>query len=320
MREIPISQEISQCTTLKKSYELCSEIQKMVLTLLKVDRRTIPREELSKFKGRLSLYSKLYNQAYDKYFLLRLTCLEEKPYVKVPEEFSELIKEYNWKKITGNCLPLKKTNYLKTELNIEKIMAQKSFFYRNDPQVVVDTQSLDLEVFLEKYSSQTKQEVLEKVWKENQKTIEQKVKDRVGVEKETEPLVAIAGKGKTSKKKETTTVDGVKIIAGKTVYEAPESEIKQAFKEIEKPKSTQKEVEKSESEPTKKLEEEVVEDSKLIKFKTLSTEERKKIIQEFLDAGVISVAKMRKSLISKNYLVSYDDIYSPYEAMKKVSK
>lgn len=352
MRTVPISTEIEQAVTLKHVYSLCIELKNLLLSKLQIDRRTIPKgSELQKYKGTLNLYCKLYNRAYDRFFELRKTCIEEKDYVKTPIEFDILVREYNWSKIAGTKTPIRKKNFFQTDLNIDE-MSTKSFFYRNDPEVVADASSMTEEEFIGKYITLTTEEVLKNVYKEigSKKTttpLDKKVGNRIGKESSEEPLVTLPTTGEPLKGEplvgkvvdfvfsdgglRTGTVIEVKgdriVIQGVgpkgNKYTVTSDKIVPKGFELEseggtitETKTTVKEVKVKPTKVTPTTPPSIS-DSETILFKSLPIEERKRMISNHLEQGITSCSKIIKSLKEQGYTMIYDDVYFPLEAIKK---
>lgn len=224
MREIPISVEIESCGDLKKILLLSKEIEELLFSLLKIDRRTLRKdEEKSRFKGKLQLYCTLYRKCREKFLKVKKDLKETSSYYKTPLTLEDLLKDFDIKRTLNSAHPVKKIdesililtdddeeddedikeintlekqvieiNYLQ---ELEKILNNmKNMINRNDPETVSNALQLSLVEFLEKYKEYTTTDkILSNIYHElrkaqSGKSNTQVIKDRVGIDSTTEPL------------------------------------------------------------------------------------------------------------------------------------
>lgn len=224
MREIPISVEIESCGDLKKILLLSKEIEELLFSLLRIDRRTLRKdEEKSRFKGKLQLYCTLYRKCREKFLKVKKDLKETSSYYKTPLTLEDLLKDFDIKKTLNSAHPVKKIdesililtdddeeddedvkeintlekqvieiNYLQ---ELEKIFNNmKNMINRNDPETISNALQLSLVEFLEKYKEYaTTDKILSNIYHElrkvqSGKSNTQVIKDRVGTDPTTEPL------------------------------------------------------------------------------------------------------------------------------------
>jgi uncharacterized membrane protein YheB (UPF0754 family) len=329
MRDKPFSQELQEVSSAKDCQKLMEEISTLLKRLLDVDKRIFKKsEDKAIFKSRLELYSSLYRQTKTKFDELAIGSSYHKPPLSL-EDFLEkyyysktirfeedddddeetslledevssmvtdVINEKDRQKKSQEIYTTKDNLFNEFLKELETIMAKeltdKKILRRDDPEVLKDALHNSLVHFLDKYKDYTDKNTLEKVFHELRLKAASKTTLR-------ETVTKLTGKVKVDEPIEPPTLNETETVL-------PTPPVKEVTTPVQEPMPTGETTTSSDDEE--------------IVFKSLDKADQDLLIESVLNSiGLDKKAgAVKKEIENQGFKVNhYDDIYIPYERVKK---
>lgn len=359
MRTTPISVDIEQAKDVKTINLLVVEVKDLVLKLLNTNKRTLSGEiEKIKYKAKLSLYCSLYRKVRDRFIKLNKV---EKSSLKPPPDFETLIKEWNWSKtvkystIDDDVEDVAEIVEEVTAIdlspeNIDEDM--KKFFNRNDKEAVETAINHPLSTFLNRFRGETTTEALERAYHEIRtqharkggklQSLQQPITDRVGEEKNDEPLAPLSpvtGEAiKVSEEDRELLDTPVQALAQEEVEEMLQEEhsnpgmltteelvaedftspLSEIIDTIQSPLEITGEIDLTNQTNLDSIAEEIKPEEEAIPFKNYPKEKKLEIVQSYYDSGLTKGGEIKKKMVEDGYVINhYDDVYNVFIKIKK---